>query len=762
MKATETPVNSPQVDLATCDREQVQYAGAIQPHGAMLVLAERELTVLQASRNSGTLLGRSVETLVGSDLRALLPASQVEELHRRLLREKLDGVPKHVGRPTIAGREFDMLAHRIEGLLVLELETRPDQEPPPALDLYSDLRSAISRLEAVNGLQAFLDMAVQQVRTLTGFERVMIYKFLEDGSGAVSAEALTEGMEPYLGLHYPASDIPEPARRLFSITWVRHQPDIEYIPVPIVPEHNPATGRPLDMSFAFLRSVSRMYVDYLRNMGTRASMVMTLLKEGKLWGLIACHHHTGPKQVPHETRVACEFLAHTVSLLLSAKEDLESRDYRAKLKSAQALVIAEISLYVQGNPNPNRHTPNLLDFINAGGAVITGNGQISCAGATPSEAQIQRIVAWLSTRMIDDMFETDCLSAHFPEARDYPDRAAGLLALRFSKSTDGLAIWFRPEILQTVHWAGDPDKPVEISQDGLRISPRTSFALWKETVRAKSSPWTDVEKEAVNDLRTALLDFFLRLSEEGIRKMYTDLERSHAELESFAYIASHDLKEPLRGIHNYAEMLREDYADKLDGEGNARLETVSRLSHRMDELIDSLLEYSRVGAAKFLIGEVDLNRVVADSFDFLRVLIRQEKVTIRVCQSLPAVTGDHIRLVEVFANLISNALKYNDKTVKNVEIGVESTPAGCDPIFYVRDNGIGIQQKHYKQIFEIFRRLHGRNEFGGGSGAGLTIVKKIIERHGGKIWLESEVGQGTTFYFTLSQGTGPGEKDEVN
>ena len=757
MTQADTLITSLNVDLTNCDREQIQYAGAIQPHGAMLVLDEQELRVLQASQNTGELLGIAAEALIGADLQSFLTDAQVEGLRTRLLREKLDGVPKHVGRAVIAGREFDLLAHRFDQVLILELEIGSGMNIAPVLDLYSDLRTAFARLESEAGLQPFLNMAVEQIRTLTGFDRVMVYKFLQDGTGWVCSEAVTEGMEPYLGLHYPAADIPEPARRLFSLTWVRHQPDVSYTPVPMFPQNNPVTGRPLDMSFAFLRSVSIMYVDYLKNMGTRSSMVMTLLKDGQLWGLIACHHHVAPKHVPHETRVACEFLAHTVSLLVSAKEDFESQGYRARLKTAQAAIINEISLRFDPESTASDNTPDLLNFIRADGAAITVNLKISAVGTTPSDAQVERIVTWLSANMREDIFETDCLSAHFPEAEAFKDRAAGLLALRFSKTNEGYLLWFRPEILQTVNWAGNPNKPVLISGDGT-LSPRTSFALWQETVRSKSSPWTEVEREAMRELRSSLLDFFLRLTEEGSRKMYADLERSHAELDSFAYIASHDLKEPLRGIHNYAEMLREDYGDKLDDEGQARLATVSRLSHRMDELIDSLLEYSRVGAAKFSIVEVDLNGVLKDALEFLQVLIKQGGVSIRV-QPLPIVRGDYIRLVEVFTNLISNAIKYNDKEAKEVEVGV--MPAGEFPIFYVRDNGIGIREKHFKQIFEIFRRLHGRNEFGGGTGAGLTILKKIIERHGGRIWLESTVGQGTTFFFTLGQGAGAGEKNEV-
>ncbi len=750
MSTLETIITPKNVDLTNCDQEQIQYAGAIQPHGAMLVLREPELRILQASQNTGELLGIPAEELARTNLRRLFNEEQLDGIRVRLRLENLERAPIHVARTRLSGRDFDVLAHRYDQVLILELEARPEVADVPVLDLYSDLRGAISKLQATTGLQSFFDLAAQQVRAFTGFDRVMVYKFMEDHSGWVRSEALADGMQPYLGLHYPPSDIPAPARRLFSLTWVRHQPDLAYIPVPMLPENNPVTGGPLDMSYAFLRSVSIMYIDYLKNMGTRSSMVMTLLKNGELWGLIACHHHTGPKHVPYEVRVASEFLAHMVSMMMTAKEDLENYEYRTKLKSTQTKMVENVSRHADFVAGFLEDTPNLLDFVKADGAAISVNGRITPMGSTPSQTEIQQIVTWLSTAMDRHVFATDSLSAHFPEAAAFKDRCAGLLALRFSKANDDFLLWFRPEIIETVNWAGDPHKPVDISDDGQRLLPRTSFALWKETVRLKSSPWSDVELEAAKELRAALLELVLSRAEE-LGRLYADLERSHAELDSFAYVASHDLKEPLRGIHNYADILREDYADKLDEEGNAKLATMSRLSQRMNDLLDSLLEYSRLGQAKFAKTEVDLNGVVSEALDLLQFRIRTEAVTIRIPRLLPIIKGDQMRLVEVFTNLISNAIKYNDKAAKEVEIGFEEPALTGQPVLFVRDNGIGIREKHYDEIFQIFRRLHARDEFGGGSGAGLTITQKIIDRQGGRIWVKSNTGQGTTFYFTLGQ-----------
>jgi len=236
-----------------------------------------------------------------------------------------------------------------------------------------------------------------------------------------------------------------------------------------------------------------------------------------------------------------------------------------------------------------------------------------------------------------------------------------------------------------------------------------------------------------------------------LRQRNEELDQSNKELDDFAYIASHDLKEPLRGIHNFSSFLLEDYGGKLDGEGRSKLETLMRLTRRMETLIDSLLQYSRLGRVDLATDRVDLNLIVAEILDSLAISLREEKVEVRVPRPLPAVRADRVRVGEIFQNLIVNAMKYNDKAEKWIEVGWRESPGG-PAVFYVRDNGIGIPEKHRDAVFRIFKRLHGRDKYGGGTGAGLTIVKKIVERHHGRIWVESSAGEGTAFYFTLQEG----------
>lgn len=650
----------------------------------------------------------------------------------------------------LQNEDWNVLAHRNDQVLFLEFEPRAVQREESVSDLYSELRGAIAKIQNAKSLQELMELTVHRIRAFTGFDRVMAYKFLEDGSGWVRSESVISGQTEYLGLHFPPSDIPAPARRLFSLSWLRHQPDIHYTPVAIVPENNPLTGNPLDMSCAVLRSVSVMYTGYLKNMGTDASMVLTLLKNGQLWGLIACHHHSGPKHVPYEVRAACEFLANIVSLLIAQKEDLEVADYQIKLHTTQAMLIDSLTKIGHFTDAIVNGKASLLDFVQATGAAVVSDGKISLVGKTPTAQQTQKLVDLLSSQTSEEVFSTDSLATIFPQALEFKGVASGLLAIRFAISKNDYLLWFRPERLQTVKWAGDPHKPVEYSSDGQRLLPRTSFALWLESVQLKSAPWLEIEIQAAHSLRIAILEFVLRQAEQ-LDELYKNLERSHTQLSAFAYVASHDLKEPLRGIHNYSQFLLQDCSDRLRPEDIEKLKAIGRLTQRMDDLLDSLLKYSRISRSELKPATCDLNKIIADTLEMLRVRIAESGVKISIPRPLPKIEVDGPSITEVFSNLISNAAKYNDKPEKLVEIGFVERP-GKAPVLFVRDNGIGIESVHMDSIFMIFRRLHGQNEFGGGTGAGLTISRKIVERQGGKMWVESTPAAGSTFYFTVGNG----------
>lgn len=741
------------IDLTNCDREPIHIPNLIQPHGVLMVLKEPDLTITQISANTDEHFGIDAKTLLNQSLERLFDATEMSYLLEEVLTKNLEAAPRYLPPIEIGtkDRKFDRVVHRYQGLLIIECEPYvPEQSAE--FDLVASLRSSVTQLRQTKSVSEFCQAAAGYVRDFTGFDRVMIYKFQEDGSGAVIAEALREDLEAYLGLHYPAADIPQQARALYVKNLLRFKVDVDDVSVPLVPEINPVTNAPLDMSYCATRSMSPVHTEYLKNMGVSASMSISLIRDGKLWGLIACHHYS-PKYIPHNRRMACEFLAHLLSLEMENKEDSENESYIKRLNAER-----ERFLQLMFSDDDYRHVLKRADvkldkWIKDAGLALCFAEELTLFGETPNEKQVKELVNWLVQDIDENVFVTTHLSAVYPEAEKYSAIASGLLAMCISKQNAEYILWFRPEESQVVNWAGDPNKPVTVGELGERLTPRKSFALWQETVKGRSVPWSKYEIEAAQDLRRSILEIIVRRADE-LRKLNIELERSNNELDSFAYIASHDLKEPLRGIHNYSQFLIEDYTEVLDDEGQQKLQTLARLAQRMEVLTDSLLYYSRVGRSELSKLPTDLNKVLEDVLESLKVRILETKTTIQIPRELPVVMGDKIRIAEIYTNLISNAIKYNDKPERLIEIGyddvkINDEEQSATQVFYVRDNGIGIQEKHFENIFRIFKRLHAQADFGGGSGAGLTITKKIIQRHGGNIWLESKPDEGTTFYFTL-------------
>jgi light-regulated signal transduction histidine kinase (bacteriophytochrome) len=574
----------------------------------------------------------------------------------------------------------------------------------------------------------------------------MAYRFDEDGSGQVVAEAKRDGIEAYLGLHYPATDIPAPARRMFSLSWVRHLPDVDYVPVPLVAAKGPTVSGPVDMSFASLRSVSVMYTGYLRNMGVRSSMVMPLMKEGRLWGLISAMHHQGPRHIPHETRMAAEFLAHTLSLLMSAKEDAEGFERVLAMRATMDRLVQVLTLAPDFDAalSSPEFLEQMLGQVEARGVAVAFATGIALAGETPSEPEVLDLVQWIATQE-GPVFATDRLPDLHPPAVAFARMASGLLAARIALSRPEFLLWFRPEQVAVVNWAGDPQKPVDVSEADGRLRPRASFALWKESVRNRSTRWTEDEKDAVLKLRQAISGIVL-----GRAGQVERAEAPQPELEGFAHAASQELKDQLRGVYHLATVLRRRHGDALDEEGRQQLATILKIIQRMDSLADSLMEHARIGQTALGIETVDLDEVVEEALQTVRPLLIAAKVEVRRPGPLGMAAGDRTWLGEVFGSLIDNAVRYNDKAARWIEIGAELGPPTR---YYVRDNGIGIAEADQQMIFQAFHRLHGRQGQWGGSGIGLAFARKIVERHGGRMWVDSVPDGGSTFTFTLAPET---------
>lgn len=737
------------LDLDTCAQEPIRIPGSIQPHGAILVVDPESLEVLQAGIGVDDALAQPV---LGRKVSDAIPGAA--ELLADLA-QRVDG-PGAVQLGIVHGRDgaHHLIAHRHDEVIILELEAAPAGTAVGFDAIFPRVRGFLEGLHERATLAELADLTAREVRAITGLDRVLVYRFDEDWNGEVIAESGNERLPSYLGLRFPASDVPAQARDLYRLNRLRLIADAAYRPVPITPADNPRTGKALDLSFSVLRSVSPVHLEYMRNMGTYASMSISLLDGDRLWGLISCHNRDATV-VGFPVRAACDLIGQTLSLQISGIEGAAVARRRSALQSIQARLLANMAAAAA---RPGGHFldglleagDDLLALAGGHGAAVVFAGSIRLVGVTPDLEDVARLVEWLATREREDVFATDHLAAELPAAERLKDVASGLLAMSFSQIHDSYVIWFRPELVQTVTWGGDPRKRAEVDPAGMRLHPRTSFAAWQEIVRLRSAPWEPAELQSAAELRTAIVDIVLRQAEE-MAAMSDRLASINRELEAFSYSVSHDLRAPFRHIVGYAQLLKKFEGDRLSERGNRFVDTVIESAISAGTLVDDLLSFSQMGRATLTPIAIDLNVLVNEVRRGLAMDGQGRDIDWHVGE-LPTVVADPMMLKLALQNLIENAIKFTrGRDPARIEIGAID---GAEEVtVWVKDNGAGFDMAYVGKLFGVFQRLHRVEEFEG-TGIGLANVKRIVERHGGRVWAEGAIDQGATLSFTLPKERG--------
>jgi len=469
-------------DLSNCEREQIHVAGSIQPHGALLMAREPDLTIVQASANAQDFLG-----LDGEPLGQKLDVLDTDLLIRAKanLADALDTIPLAVRcRIGESSRPFDALLHRPpSGGLIIELE-----RAGPPVDFSADVQKALEEVIDAPSLQELCDSSARIVRDLTGYDRVMLYRFDQDGHGQVFAEERNPDLETYLGNWYPASDIPQIARRLYERNRVRMLADVGYEPVPVVSADPALPGDQLDMSLCFLRSMSPIHIQYLKNMGVGATLVASIVVGGRLWGLIACHHYA-PRLVHYEMRAVCELLSETIATRIAALESFARTQSELSVRRLEGRMTEAIAREGDWKSGLFSNSGALLKPLNATGAALIYEGYTYSAGDVPGTHKLRQIAKWLDARR-DQLISTAALGVEEPEFASLAPVASGLVAVPVSSDPGEYLIWFRPERVHTVTWGGNPFKPFHIGDRPEDLSPRRSFAKWHQQVEGTCDPWT--------------------------------------------------------------------------------------------------------------------------------------------------------------------------------------------------------------------------------------------------------------------------------
>ena len=727
------------VDVSNCEKEPIHIIGKSQSHGVIVACHKDSFIITQIGLNSAHFFGRDHDEYLGKPLSHLVG----EDLQGKIAGALDSADYLEVHEFSLNGKNFVIIPHLSNDSLVIDFEEINEQ-----YENFNFQKQLSTILKTLSSSEDAIDLcrnAARITKSIFGYDRVMIYRFDEEWNGEVVAEEKEENLESWLGLHYPASDIPKQSRALFLKNRVRIIANVNYDPVPIVPELDPDTGNPLDLSKSELRGVSPIHIEYLQNMRVGASLTAALVNNGKLWGLIACHHYSA-KFINYYQRQTCDFITQIFSNELSLKESnsfLKEIAFSGEIRETLMNQIQAI-----GNIHKGLTKAEVLftDLINSGGGAIILNNKITIIGAGPSEKQIKSLIKNFLSKREENFFYHKNLTQFFPEAKKYQDVASGVLCARLGQSRKDYLIWFRPEVIQTVNWGGNPQNKAFYDEEKQRLTPRKSFEKWSEELRGVSNSWKEYEVNAAKSLRESVSYLILDRQKQKIKKLNKEIIKAHEELELFSQGLSHDLKAPLRGIDGYAYILKEDYYHKVGREGQLAIDTILSSTAEMNELIDNILSFSGLNAQNLEKSLVNANHLVNDLVSSFNISKNYPKTRVVIQEHLPKMLGDKRMINQIWSNLLENALKYSERE-EHSKVEVGSIIRDNKTVYFVKDNGIGFDPKYKDDIFELFSRFSGGNFKG--TGVGLAISKKIIEKHNGEIWAESELGAGTTFYFHL-------------
>ncbi|MEJ8848848.1 GAF domain-containing protein [Variovorax rhizosphaerae] len=506
-----------QADLTNCERELIHLAGSVQPHGLLLVLQEPALTVLQASANVEQLLGITARALLSQPVQRL--GGDIERGVRRMAAQGRLAEPEALRcRVEVRGRacEFEGSLHRIHGdVLLVEIEPVNPAGGIETVDLPSGqllalVGESVKRISTASSIGTLADALVKGCRDMLGYDRVMVYKFDPDGHGKIIAESRDPRLESLLGHHYPASDIPQRARELYLRTRLRVLADVHYEASPLVPQRLPHTGEELDMSLCYLRSMSPLHLQYLKNMGVTATLVVSLVREGRLWGLIACHHYTA-RNLRFAVRAATDLLAEVVSTRIAAIENYAYAQVAIQVRRLEQRLVEATSTEGDWRLALFRNPRTLLQPLDATGAALFHEGEILTAGETATTAELRELMRWIDAQPNDGLFSCASVERANPDLESLTPSTSGVVAVKLSATQPDYLMWFRKEQLLTVTWAGDPSKPV-VDNDPLKLSPRRSFAAWSEIVRGTALPWSATELALARAFGAALIDIVVQVN----------------------------------------------------------------------------------------------------------------------------------------------------------------------------------------------------------------------------------------------------------
>ncbi len=740
------------INFERCEDEPIHIPESIQSYGFLIAFNYKDLKISIVSDNCESVF---TEPLIGKHFLEILSSDTNE---RAFLEETFDRVTKTKIRLPIKlhlkasmleeGAAIDYLAvvydsgHNYVVELEPATEFRDTYSAEQFIKLYA--MSIAPRFKEMTSLREMAQEMVSTIRYLTNMDRVVLYKFNDDYSGKVIAEAKADDMDSYQDLYFPASDIPAQARALYKTNWVRLTPDTELPPARLVPSTEASGREPLDLTRSLLRTFSPIHLQYIRNQGLRASFSISLVTDGELYGLISCHHRE-PSYIPQDVRLQCENLSQLFSWHLLAKEEEIAKHKKYATDEAVDAMLDRI-----GPANPISRVVKsgekaFLEALNSSGFVYYSQYETITLGSTLPIELIKEIFSKASNQG-GFPYTNDALYDDYPEARQYG--IAGIMIIPLFEKKQYFTAWFRKETHRVQKWIGAEDEKSEDAPKAQRLKPRTSFTIHTRTIKGRSTSFDKADVDTANRLNRMFLVYALDV-QERMHISIQELEKQDNYRNEFLATLAHELRNPLGPIMSGASILETVDDDKTRKRVTA---IINRQAEYMSKLINDLMDVSRItrGKVKLEFEKLSIQDVLSDSLEIVdqQVKAKKHNITVNYLEKDVTVYGDKARLSQIFSNIIHNAAKY---TSEQGRITVDIREEGVMVVVAVKDNGMGIPEDRLKDVFNMFTQIEAHSTHTkGGLGIGLTLVSKLVMLHHGDVSVMSEgLGRGSTFEVRL-------------
>lgn len=729
------------MNFVECHEEPIHIPGSIQSFGYLIGIDAESQTITFFSRNIADifkierldeLFGREIsdfpesfQSIIDSEI-----YTSLEQFTRRKNETYFDKI-------FIDGKDYHFSVYRSDTYIFLEFEEviiNPDKR----------ISNKYDNFYIIDNEQELWDHLLETLSKVVNYDRMMIYKFMMDGSGKVIAEKKNENMESFLGLHYPESDIPKQARQLYLKKRKRIFSNVYADTVPILSKKE----ENIDLTFSASRAMSPVHAQYLKNSGVASSFSVSIIIDDHLWGLVTCQN-IKPKHIDLEDRVQAGIFTALAANAYSSFKSKSELNYRLELNEKLSQLKTKFLKHNHLSDSLIESKTELKNLPEADGLAIVSDESIVTAGTTPDSGSIDRIIKWALANTKDRIYVSRNFLKDHGKELNLSDDAAGIIIYFIERDKNEMLIWFRKEFDEHINWAGSPEKTVSVfSQNGEErqmVSPRTSFRIFTENIKGHSRRWNSRNISAVQAVRDLILEISHK-NYNAIKRLNDELKKVNEELDSFSYTISHDLGTPLTVMKLNAQMLLNNLKDDSE-KSKTKINTIIEEIDNMAEMMHDVLQLSR---AKY--SEIQLESL--KTIPTIRKISENAKMTYGsptseiIIKECPDVMADKTMLHQVFLNIINNAVKYSShKDYPKVEI--EGTEDGQTIIYRISDNGIGIPEEEKHKMFKIFNRMDNAKKFKG-NGVGLSIVHRIMKRIGGNVDYESNK-EGTSFILTFKK-----------